>query len=151
MTGKTGGNKPANRMTNKQQRVPVSGQRDILTVYGKDPSKEYRFVLDNNDGGLRIQQFIRGGWEFTDANTVTVGEENVWKSEKSGGSVVRKPAGEGKYLYLMEIRKEWYDEDQRSKAERIEESEASITGKRSPESNELGQYGEVKIETKDGK
>jgi len=146
-------NRQENRLTeNKPRRVPVSGQRDILTVYGKDPGKEYRFVKDKDENGMRIQNFKRGGWEFTDPKTgISVGEENVHKSKKGTGSIVRYPAGEGEWLYLMEIRKEWYEEDQVTKQELVNESESSIAGKKSSDDNELGQYGNVKVERKEGK
>jgi len=144
-------NRATNRATNKPQRVPVSGQRDILTVYGKDSNKQYRFVKDNDEGGMRIQQYIRGGWNFTDpSGGIIVGEENVHKSKKGEGSIVRRPAGEGQWLYLMEIKKEWYDEDQAAKAEVVNQSESAITGTRSPDSDD-GQYGSVKIKSAQGK
>jgi hypothetical protein len=143
-----------NRETqNKPRRVPVSGLRDILTVHGKDPDKVYRFVKDAEEGGSRIMQFKRAGYEFTDGSnngTITVGEECVYKSRKSNGTIVRHPVeankhGAPQYLYLMEIKKEWYDEDQAKKAEAVDELERTITAKQNPDSNELGQYGTVKI------
>lgn len=147
-------NSQDNRMTeNKPRRVPVGGMRDILTVYGKDPSKKYRFVKDKDENGMRMQTFIRGGWTFTDpkAAGITVGEENVHKSKKGTGSVVRYPAGEGEWLYLMEISKELWEEDRAADAARIDEGESSITGTKSSDDNELGQYGQVKIGTKTGR
>lgn len=146
-------NREHNRETSaKQTRVPVSGLRDILTVYGKDPTKKYRFVQDKGDNGMRIQNFKRGGWEFTDASGgIKVGQESVYKSERTTGSIVRYPSGEGYYSYLMEINKEWYDEDQAAKAEAIDELEETISGKRSSDDNKLGQYGDVSIERKSGR
>lgn len=141
--------KQANRQTeNKPTRVPVSGIRDILAVYGKEPDKEYRFVKDTTEGGSRIQAFIRGGWQFTqggDHSKIVVGDECVYKSEKGHGSIIRYPAGNDQYLFLMEIRKEWYEEDQANKAAHLDEIEAQMTRKRSEDDNELGQYGQVKI------
>ncbi len=151
--------RPANRQTeNKPARVPVSGLRDILSVYGKDPGKEYRFIVDNDENGMRIQTFKRGGWEFTqsgDHSSIQVGQECVYKSERSNGSIVRQPSGTGKdgsvqYNYLMEIKKEWFEEDKAAKNASIDETESAITGKVSSEDNELGQYGEVKISRKRG-
>ena len=150
-------NRAQNRQTeNKPRRVPVSGLRDILAVYGKDPAKEYRFVKAGNEGSMRIATFKRGGWEFTQAGdhgNITVGDECVYKSEKSNGSVVRYPVesdkhGQPQWLWLMEIPKEWYDEDQKSKSNEIDKLESTITGKRSSDDNELGQYGEVKVQRK---
>jgi len=141
--------KQQNRQTkNKPTRVPVSGIRDILAVYGKDPNFEYRFVKDTNEGGMRIHTFMRGGWTFTeggDHSSIVVGDECVYKSEKGHGSIVRYPADAGAFLYLMQIPKELYDEDQQAKQDAIDEIEDQITKKRSSEHDELGQYGSIKI------
>ncbi len=134
---------------NKPRRVPVSGLRDILAVFGKDPAFVYRLIKDVNENGARIQQFIRGGYTLTEAgkdSDITVGEECVYQSKtRKGGSIVAFPAGEGAFLYLVQIKKEWYDEDQEAKYRQIDEVEAQITGKHSEEDNELGQYGDIKI------
>lgn len=141
-------NRNENRMTeNKPRRVPVGGQRDILTVFGKDPGMHYHFVQDKTEGGSRIQRFIRGGYDFvrpTKDSQIIVGEEAVYKSKSGTGSIVRYPSGED-FLYLMEIRLEFYDQDQQEKLDAINEVESSITGKHTSEDNELGQYGNVKI------
>lgn len=136
---------------NKPRRVPVSGLRDILNVMGKDPEFVYRFVEDVDENGTKIQAYIRGGYELTQVgknSNVIVGEEAVYKSKrKEGGSIVRYPSGSnGKSLYLMQIKKEWHEEDQAAKMEHIDEVESLIKGKKTSEDNELGQYGKVTIE-----
>jgi len=134
---------------NKPTRIPVSGIRDIMTVLGKDPAFEYRFVLDKAERGARMMRFDRGGWTFARHDDlpggITVGEESVYKS-KSEGSIVRFPTGEGHFSYLMKIKKEWYDADQAAKADAINAVEETIirAGRPDGESNE-GQYGSVKI------
>lgn len=154
------GNRNENRVTeNKPQRVRVSGLRDILAVFGKNPDMHYRFVKDSNEGGMRIHAYLRGGYEFTQAgdhSRIVVGEECVYQSKKSKGSIVRYPVeadkhGNPQWLHLMEIRKEWYDEDQALKMKEIDDVEATITGKKSPDDNEVGQYGNIKLERKSGK
>ena len=153
-------NRNENRQTeNKQRRVPVGGLRDILAVFGKDPDKHYHFVKDSNEGGMRIQTFLRGGYEFTQTgehSTIIVGEECVYQSKKSKGSIIRFPVeankhGSPQWLHLMEIKKEWYDEDMANQQKEIDELESTITGKKSPDDNDSGQYGQVKIERKSGK
>jgi hypothetical protein len=137
-----------NRQTeNKMKRVPVSGMRDILTVYGKDPAFEYRFVKDEHENGSRIARFTRGGWEFTRPdkhNQIIIGQEAVYKTEQDE-SIIRFPAGSGQFNYLMQIRKELYDEDQKTKQDNIDELESTMTGTRTSDDNELGQYGQIKI------
>ncbi len=134
---------------NKPTRIPVSGIRDIMTVLGKDPNFEYRFVLDKIEGGARIMRFNRGGWTFARNDDmpggITVGTESVYKSKKDG-SIVRFPTGEGYFSYLMKIKKEWYDEDQAAKADAIDAVEETIIRAGRPDGEEnKGQYGSVKI------
>lgn len=129
-------------VTAKTDRVPVSGLRDILTVYGKNPAFEYRFVVDVDERGSRIQRFMRGGWEFTqggEQSEVIVGEQCVYRSEESG-SIIRYPSGGGKHSYLMQIERELYEEDQRAKQREINDTENIILRQRTDEDNEHGQY-----------
>lgn len=143
-------NNRQNDKGNKPTRIPVSGVRDIMTVLGKDPDFEYRFVLDKQERGARMMRFDRGGWTFARNDDlhggISVGEESVYKS-KNDGSIIRYPTGEGFFSYLMKIKKEWYDEDQAAKADAIDATEATIirAGRPDGEENE-GQYGTVKIE-----
>jgi hypothetical protein len=142
-------NRASNRLSeNKQERVPVSGMRDIMTVFNKDPAYSYRFVHDKSDSGARIYKYIRGGWEFSPTESehgrIVVGEDSVYKT-KQGDSIVRMQTGEGEYSYLMRIPKELYDEDQAAKQKDIDELEATITRTGSSTGEDFGQYGEVKI------
>lgn len=135
----------ANRdRSNKLERVPVSGLRDILTVYGKDDAYEYRFVVDADEQGGRILKFKRGGYELVESKDVEIGQDSVYKSRQSG-SIVRVPTGGGKYSYLMRIKKEWYNQDQKAAQDDIDNTEASIT---KPDEVTNGQYGSIKIEQK---
>lgn len=143
--------KKANRENeNKPDRIPVGGHRDIMTVYGKDESYEYRWVEDKSDAGSRILRFKRGGWEFVSADPrdssggVIVGEENVYSSEQNG-SIVRLPTGGANYSYLMRIKKEWYDEDQVAKQDKIDMVEDAIRRTGTSEGEDFGQYGNVAI------
>lgn len=128
----------------KFERVPVSGLRDILTVYDKDPNFHYRFVEDKDESGSRILKFKRGGYDFADSSLHEVGQESVYKSKK-GESIVRVPTGGGKFSYLMRIKKEWYEEDQRAKASKIDEIESVIKRTGTTDDKNFGQYGDVKI------
>lgn len=119
-----------------RQRVPVSGPRDILTVYGKDPNYVYRFVNDQNN---RIARFQRGGWEIvTDDLEVGAPRVGVPSSE---GSPIKVSVGGAIQAYLMRIMRELFDEDQAKKANQIDEIEKAI--KDAPQRE--GLYGEVKL------
>lgn len=119
-----------------QQRVPVSGPRDILTVYGKDPNFEYRFVNDQNN---RIQRFLKGGWEIV-TDDLEVGAPRVGVPE-SEGSPIKVSVGSNVQAYLMRIKKEYYDEDQQKKWSHIDEVEKAIM----ESTRQQGMYGEVKL------
>lgn len=105
----------------RKKRTPVGGARDVLTLTGKDPNYEYRFVVDVPG---RIQRFIDGGWEVvTDPHDV--GQAVVDRGTKVG-SAVTKASGDGRTMVAMRILKEWYDEDQKAKQERLDALDATM-------------------------
>lgn len=130
---------------NRPTRVPVSGLRDILTVLNKDDEYHYHFVSDSDARGGKILKYQRGGYTLVSADEVDIGEESVYK-QHDGGSIVRVPSG-GKFLFLMKIRKDWYEEDQKLKQDQIDEVERSIMRDINPNDadDDLGQYGKVKL------
>ena len=128
-------------------RVPVSGHRDLLTVLGKDPDFEYRFVSDVNEMGNRIVRFQEGGWEFAPSDNLRIGQAMVYKTSDLG-SIVRVPEGQrgDGYMYLMRIKKEWYDEDQVAKQDQIDVVEADMRRERDPDNPaDDGMYGEISL------
>lgn len=116
-------------------RIPVGAARDILTVNGQDPNYVYRWVLDDPKRPGRIQRFKDGGYEIvTDA--LEVGQNSVDRGKKLGSAITR-PDG-GSTLVLMRILKEWYDEDQAAKAEKIADLESTMLA---DETSGDGRYG----------
>jgi hypothetical protein len=134
-------------------RSSVGGRRDKLSVQGKDPNYEYRFVKDiviesQEPGkalvakpGQRITQFLDDGWTFVQSEEVVVGDNNVYKTENLG-SIVKVPAGNEEYLYLMKIRKDWYDHYQKELADR----RLNVDEIQTQEGHNSGLYGSVKFE-----
>lgn len=121
--------------TTRPKRVPVSGNRDILTVSGKDDAYEYRIV---NDRDNRIQKFKDGGWEIAD------GDEQLSAGSlgdaSAMGSIKSKDVGQGTHGIVMKIKKEWYDEDQKAKSSHTDAKEAGL------HQNDIqGGYGKVEI------
>lgn len=114
----------AETLTMKRQprRASVNGTRNRLTVKGKDPAFEYRVVNDEDD---RIQQFQELGYEIVNDTKVQVGDKRV-AVPSAEGSPVKISVGGGKMAYVMRIRKEFYDEDQKTKATQINETEATM-------------------------
>lgn len=146
------GNRAHNRQNeNKPKRVPVSGMRDIMTVLNKEEGYEYRWVTDVDEKGSRIYKYKRGGWEMSPLQTadgnIIVGEEAVFRTEAKE-DIIRLHVGGGQFGYLMRIKKEWYDEDQKDKAAEIDAMEDTITGTGSSTGENFGQYGKVTIDSK---
>lgn len=91
-------------------RTPV-GQRNVLTVHGKEEGYVYRVV---NDRGDRVPQFEDAGYEIVEASKVRVGDKRVNRSAPVGAKA-EVSVGGGDKAFVMRIKKEWYDEDQAKK------------------------------------
>lgn len=101
----------------RKERIPVNGNRDILTVseHLKDPNYEYRFVLDAPG---RLTKFDQAGWEIVKDEKVQVGQVAVDSGSRIGSAVTVSRGGQ--VLVLMRILKEWYDEDQLAKQGKVD-------------------------------
>ena len=127
------------KVTPKKARIPVGAARDILTVQGQDPNYVYRWVLDDPKRPGRLQRFKDGGYEIvTDTNEI--GQNTVDRGKKLGSAITR-PDGSST-LVLMRILKEWYDEDQEAKAEKIADLEATML---TDEQTGDGRYGKFEV------
>lgn len=110
----------------RAERVPLGIKRSKLAVKDQDPAYMYRWV---NDVGGRILDAQNGGYEFvTDAK---VGEGDVANRNASAGNRISRVVGKtdrGNAItaYLMRIRKEWYDEDQKAKKRQLDEVDAAL-------------------------
>ena len=144
-------NRAQNRQTH-QERVPVDGMRDVMTVYGKDTDRySYRWVEDSDEKGSRMWKFKRGGWELVyvdnEDSAISVGDEAVYKT-KDNETIVRLHTGEGRYSYLMRIKKEYFLEDKAAKEVSIRETEEGIFVSQTSQGDANdGQYGSVIKET----
>lgn len=104
----------------RKDRIPVSGARDILTLKNKDPNYEYRWVLDVPG---RLDRYRDGGWEVV-TEDLEVGQKTVDKETKIGSAVTKRSGAT--MLVAMRIPKEWYDEDQAAKQEKVDFLEDSM-------------------------
>lgn len=114
----------------KKRRTPV-GQRNVLTVSGKDPDYVYRVVNDESD---RISQFLDGGYEICNADEVRVGDRRVGNATPEG-SQAQVSVGGGRKAIVMKIRKEFYQEDQAAKHKRVDDIERAL---RNPDGADYG-------------
>lgn len=119
----------------RPQRTPI-GTRNVLTVAGKDPNYVYRIINDSAD---RVAEFMEAGYELVANESVKVGDKRVNKSSAEG-SVSQLSVGQGQKAYVVRIKKEWYDEDQRLKQVRVNELEAATRNKALD-----GTYGKLEI------
>lgn len=119
----------------RTRRTPI-GERNILTVKGKDPNFVYRVV---NATGDRIAEFEEAGYELVEASDVQIGDKRVNKASAEG-TKAQAAVGQGIKAFVMRIRKDWYDEDQASKQAKIDALEQSMK-----ESAQNGNYGKLEI------
>ena len=112
-------------------------QRGPQAILGdKDPNYEYRFV---NDTGSRIANFQAMGYELVDDVCLKVGDARV-DNPSDVGSAKRVISNDGTTSFLMRIKKEYFEEDQRAKAEQIAETEQAMKQDASQ-----GMYGSLKV------
>jgi hypothetical protein len=119
----------------RTQRTPI-GQRNVLTVAGKDPNYEYRII---NDSGDRVQAFLDAGYELVQENTVKVGDKRVNKASAEG-TVSQVSVGQGQKAFVVRIKKEWYNEDQARKQAHNDSIEQATKAKALD-----GTYGKLEI------
>lgn len=120
----------ANKMTKTVERVrrtSINGTRNKLTVRGKDPDYEYRHVLDI-DG--RVEDLSERGYEIVENKGIEVGDKRV-ASASPTGSVVATNSGDGRKLILMRIKKEFYEEDKKTKEAVVNATEEQLRGQAS--------------------
>jgi hypothetical protein len=105
----------------RKSRTPV-GQRNILTVVGKDSDYVYRIV---NDTGDRIAEFQDAGYELVEASSVRVGDKRV-NNPTPEGTKAQVSVGMGDKAFVMRIHKDLYEEDQEAKLQRVRQLEESL-------------------------
>jgi len=148
-TGSRASARKGNRAENRSKRVPVSGNRDILSVLGKDPYFHYRWVLDLNDEGERVQRFMMAGYEFVHADEIEGHGSRQADRPSDSDTIVKKPSGNTthgvpQYLYLMKIPYDYHEEDHQAKMQDIEERERDMMREQDPNFDD-GRYGSVNI------
>jgi len=129
------------RNKDTKKRVPVGGNRDILTVLNKEKNYTYRWV---NDVDGRITKFKLADYEHVYMNEgVEVGAVGDVKQGTNVGTIVSKSVGQGITAYLMKIKTEFYNEDQAAKQkDKVDRAEEIIYENVDRLS---GKYGEIKL------
>lgn len=112
------------------------GQRNVLTVSGKEPGYEYRFV---NDVGDRVQEFIDNGWDVVPSKDVKIGDKRL-SAAGVQGTPAQASVGQGTKAVLLRIREDWYKEDQAAKQAYVQKTEEAMKEKALD-----GTYGKLEI------
>lgn len=123
---------------NRPKRKPV-GMANRLSVTEKDPNFVYRWVNDENG---RVAMFQEAGYEIVDPD-----KAGLDKSRLEGGKTVDKgvAVGNGTTAVLMRQPKEFWEEDQATKAERVNAALAGIEKNIGDKPDRDGSYGSIKI------
>lgn len=136
MTKRT--DRPATSRSNRTKRVPISGQRDIMTVQDKDPNFHYCWV---NDEGTRIQDYLAADYEIVQDPAVTIGDaQDVQVGDALTVTVDRVT---GMKAILMRQPLEFYEEDRATEQVSITRSEESLFRQ---QNEEKGRYGTIRKE-----
>ena len=117
-------------------RASINGNRNVLTVSGKEPGYFYRVV---NDDGDRVAQMQERGYEIVTDPTVKVGERRVANPTQEGSPVMASVGG-GKKAYVMRIKDEWKKEDDAAKAAYVDQTEQSMV-----RTAKEGNYGKLEL------
>lgn len=116
--------KTARVRPNTTDRVPLHEQKKNLLTVPEKKGFVRRFVNDVEQG-QRVKRFLRAGWRIVEDET-KVGDPGALNQNQSLGTGIRKHMGDTTYAVLMEIEKEFYDEDQAAKMDRLDQIEKSI-------------------------
>lgn len=120
----------------RPRRIPID-TRNVLTF----PQRKGYVRRVVNDTGDRIQQFEAAGYTIV-REDVIAGDPKAGKETKIG-SAVNPSVGADAKAVLMEIREEWYEEDQKAKQDAITAGERDM--KQKLNQGKDGDYGSVKI------
>lgn len=117
------------------RRTPI-GQRNVLTVAGKEAGYQYRVV---NDQGDRIQEFLDNGWELVKASSVRIGDKRLDAAKAEGTNAMAR-VGKGENAYVLRLKDEYYQEDQAAKQAYVNKTEEATKGEALN-----GTYGKLEI------
>lgn len=99
-----------------------------LFIANQDPDFIYRFVTDRSENGAKIMKMLNKDYEFvTKSEGLEISDSYCYQAGQLGS--IYRVAAEGhtdKFLYLMKIRKDWYEEDQAEKEAAVDKQERGL-------------------------
>lgn len=125
----------------RPERVPLH-MRNIQTVDNKDPAFVYCWQSDRDEGTMLIA-FEQAGYEYV-LDKTKVGDSSVYDGRSvARGHAVTHNGGRGDTMYLMRIKREWWEADRAAEQKIVNEREATM---RRGSSAFTGSYGSMKSE-----
>ena len=123
--------RPEDVLLTREERVPLGGFRDILTLKNTDPNYHYHWPLDSAENGTQITRYLQAGYVFVRPEEGVIAGESAVYSTKDLGNVMRVPAGNGDFHFLMKLPMAYYEEDMRLQAEKVNLTEQSLKDSKS--------------------
>lgn len=110
--------------TGRNKRVPLGVSRTKLAV----PQRNGYVRRWVNDSEGRLQMAEQGGYQFATDQSLQIGDPDIDNVNRDLGARVSRVVDKttGQKAYLMEIKEEFYEEDQKAKAAKIDEVDQRI-------------------------
>ena len=110
--------------TGRNKRVPLGVSRTKLAV----PQRNGYVRRWINDSEGRLQMAEQGGYQFATDQSLQIGDPDIDNVNRDLGARVSRVVDKttGQKAYLMEIKEEFYKEDQKAKAEKLDETDRAI-------------------------
>ncbi len=142
----------AKRVSNRDEsgrstRVPLGVSRTKLAV----PAREGYVRRWVNDSEGRLQQAQQGGYQYAEDQSLQIGDADIDNVNRDLGARVSRVVDKstGQKAYLMEIKQEYYDEDQAAKSAKIRSTEEQIKkGKIESDESRYVPKGGIQIDTR---
>lgn len=140
---KRGPGRPKSRANRPQRKMTLADEQGIskLEVVNPEPGYEYYTA---NDEGDRVERLKARGYEVVESNNEHGTYMGAINPKEVGTTVQTTVNPWGTKGVLMKIRKEWYDEDKKYKAEQSAKKEEALYR----QLKEEGRTGDVKITQK---
>lgn len=107
--------------SDRKERTPLGGLRTKLQA----PERKGYVRRWFNDEPGRLSDAEAAGYEFV-SEPVQAGDPDVTNVLDPGSRISKTVSREGRKAYLMEIREDWYNEDQAAKEARLKETDDAI-------------------------
>ena len=108
----------------RSKRVPLGVARSKLSVPVR-PGYQRRWI---NDAEGRIANAESGGYQFAVDDKLQIGQQDIDNENRDLGARISRVVDKttGQKAYLMEIKEEFYKEDQTAKVQKVEEVDRRI-------------------------